>query len=203
MESALRLPLGFLFLILFSLAGPLKMIPTFYGVSARMEPAAARSLAWRSALLAAAGIALAALMGTAQITKVGISREAVGTAAGLVLALVGLLPLIGMDEKPAVHDTPPDAMSVAFPMLLPPYAVGVIILFGLYAKSIVDTAGIIITGAALMAVNALAMMFAGPIMRKVGSTPLKLLGSVLGIVQLAFGIHIMFWGISHGLLGAT
>lgn len=203
MESALRLPLGFLFLILFSLAGPLKMIPTFYGVSARMEPAAARSLAWRSAALAAAGIALAALMGTAQITKVGVSREAVGTAAGLVLALVGLLPLIGMDDKPVVQDTPPDAMTVAFPMLLPPYAVGVIILFGLYAKSIVDTAGIIVTGAALMAVNALAMMFAGPIMRKVGITPLKLLGSVLGIVQLAFGIHIMFWGISRGLLGIS
>jgi small neutral amino acid transporter SnatA (MarC family) len=46
------------------------------------------------------------------------------------------------------------------------------------------------------------MMFAGPIMRKVGITPLKLLGSVLGIAQLAFGIHIMFWGISRGMLGA-
>jgi multiple antibiotic resistance protein len=200
MNSALNLPLGFLFIILFSLAGPLKMIPTFYGISARMGPHEARSLAWRSAAIAAVGIVLAALMGTFQITKVGISREAVGTAAGLVLALVGLLPLIGKEDKAAFHDTPPDAMTVAFPTLLPPYAVGVIILFSLYAKSIVDTAGIILTGAALMAFNALAMMFAGPIMRMVGITPLKLLGSVLGIVQLAFGIHIMFWGISHGLV---
>jgi multiple antibiotic resistance protein len=203
METELRLPLGFLFIILFSLAGPLKMIPTYYGLSARMAPGDARSLAWRSAALGALGIVLAALMGTAQITKVGISREAVGTAAGLVLALVGLLPLIGKEDKPAPQDTPPDAMTVAFPTLLPPYAVGVIILFSLYAKSIVDTAGIIVTGAALMAVNAVAMMFAGPIMRKVGITPLKLLGSVLGIVQLAFGIHIMFWGISRGLQATT
>lgn len=207
MESELRLPLGFLFIILFSVAGPLKMVPTFYGLSARLPPAEARSLAWRSAALAWFGIVVAASLGTFQLGRVGVSREAVGTAAGLVLAIIGLMPLVGWHEKPATMDGPPagppTAMTIAFPMLLPPYAVGIILLFSLYAKSIVDTAGILATGAALMALNAVAMMFAGPIMRKIGVTPLQLLGAVLGIIQLAFGIQILFWGISRGLIVAS
>jgi multiple antibiotic resistance protein len=203
MESELRLPLGFLFIILFSVAGPLKMVPTFYGLSAKLSPAEARSLAWRSAALAWFGIVVAASLGTFQLGRVGVSREAVGTAAGLVLAIIGLMPLVGWHEKPAVMDGPPTAMTVAFPLLLPPYAVGIILLFSLYAKSIVDTAGILATGAGLMALNAVAMMFAGPIMRKIGVTPLQLLGAVLGIIQLAFGIQILFWGISRGLLAAA
>jgi hypothetical protein len=52
MENERRLPLGLLLIFLFSLAVPLKMVPTFYGISARMEPVAARALAWRSAALA-------------------------------------------------------------------------------------------------------------------------------------------------------
>jgi multiple antibiotic resistance protein len=203
MESELRLPLGFLFIILFSVAGPLKMVPTFYGLSAKLPPAEARSLAFRSAALAWFGIVVAASLGTFQLGRVGVSREAVGTAAGLVLAIIGLMPLVGWHEKPATVEGPPTAMTVAFPMLLPPYAVGIILLFSLYAKSIVDTAGILATGAGLMALNAVAMVFAGPIMRKIGVTPLQVLGAVLGIIQLAFGIQILFWGISRGLLAAT
>lgn len=199
--AAVKLPLGLLFIVLFTLCGPIKMIPTFYGVSARLPADERRSLAIRTAGFAFAGIALAALMGTAQISKVGIYKEALGTAAGLLMALVGLQPLLGNDSKAPPGEGPPDAMALAFPTVLPPYAFGIIILFSLYARSFDDTLGIIAVGAGLMALNLVAMLLAGPIMRRIGVTPLKLFGAVFGIVQLAFGIHIIFWGISQGLMG--
>lgn len=201
--DTIKLPLALLFVILFTLCGPIKMLPTFYGISARMPVAERRSLAVKAAGFAFLGIVIAAMMGNGQINKVGISREALGTAAGLLMALVGLRPLLGNDRKVVPVADPPDALALAFPIVLPPYAFGLIILFGLYAKSQADLLGIIAVGAVLMALNLLAMLAAAPIMQRIGITPLKLFGAVFGIVQLAFGIQIMFWGISRGLLGGT
>jgi multiple antibiotic resistance protein len=201
--DTIKLPLSLLFVILFTLCGPIKMLPTFYGISARMPAPERRALAFKASGFAFLGIVVAAMMGTGQITKLGVSREALGTAAGLLMALVGLRPLLGFDRKADPDPAPPDALALAFPIVLPPYAFGLIILFSLYAKSQADTVGIIAIGAVLMALNLLAMLAAAPIMQRIGITPLKVFGAVFGIVQLAFGIQIMFWGVSRGLLGST
>lgn len=196
-----HLPLAQLFMLLFTLCGPIKMIPTFYGVSARMEPPAARSLAFKAIAFATLGIVLAALMGTAQMDKVGISKAALGASAGLLMALVGLQAVLGTQRKAAGDGGPPDALALAFPVVMPPHAFGLIILFSLYASSMADRLGIIAAGAALMVLNLVAMFFAGPIMRKIGMTPLKIFGAVFGIVQLALGVQMIFWGVSVGILG--
>lgn len=199
--ETIKLPLAQLFILLFTLCGPIKMIPTFYGVSARMEPPAARRLAVKAIAFAVLGIALAALMGTVQMDKAGISKPALAAAAGLLMALVGLQPLLGNQKQARPDAGPPDALALAFPVVLPPYAFGMIILFSLYAASTSDTLGIIAVGVVLMAMNLVAMLFAGPIMRRIGMTPLKIFGAVFGIVQLALGVQMMFWGVSVGVLG--
>jgi multiple antibiotic resistance protein len=191
-------PLAVLFGLLFTLVGPIKMIPTFHALTAGMDARDRSRLALKAAAFGALGIALAALMGLAQIESAGISREALGTAAGLVLAIVGLLPLIGMDGKAAAGTTPPDALSLAFPVLLPPHAFGLILLISLYIPSIEGRFGIVLVGFVLMALNAVAMLVAGPIMKRIGMTPLRIFGAVFGIIQLALGIQILFWGLSRG-----
>jgi multiple antibiotic resistance protein len=165
--DTINFPLALLFAILFTLCGPIKMLPTFYGISARMPVAERRMLAIKAAGFAFLGIAVAAMMGTGQINKVGISREALGTAAGLLMALVGLRPLLGDDRKADIAAGPPDALALAFPIVLPPYAFGLIILFSLYAKSPADKIGIIAVGAVLMMLNLLAMLAAAPIMKRI------------------------------------
>jgi multiple antibiotic resistance protein len=192
-------PLAILFGLLFTLVGPIKMIPTFHALTAGMEARSRNLLAVKASAFGALGIALAAAMGLAQIEKVGISREALGTAAGLVLAIVGLLPLIGMERKAAPGATPPDALSLAFPILLPPYAFGLILLISLYIPSTEGRLGIALVGVVLMALNAVAMLLSGPIMKRIGMTPLRIFGAVFGILQLALGVQILFWGISRGL----
>lgn len=58
-----------------------------------------------------------------------------------------------------------------------------------------------VLGAVLMAINAIGMIAAPYVLGRIGMTPLRLLGAVFGIIQLAFGIQIMFWGIVHGIAG--
>jgi multiple antibiotic resistance protein len=201
METAAPLAsaLGILFGLLFTLVGPIKAIPTFHALTATMDQKSRNRLALRGAALGALGIAVSSLMGMALITKYGVSREALATAAGLVLAIVGLMPLIGNDKKAAGGGTAPDALSLAFPILLPPYAFGLILLFGMYLPTGEGRAGIILVGAVIMAMNAAAMMLAGPFMKYVGMTPLRIFGAVFGILQLGLGVQMMFWGIGNGL----
>ncbi len=189
--------LTILFGLLFTLVGPIKAIPVFHALTAGMEPKARGILALKGAALGALGIAVAALMGMALISKYGVSHGALATAAGLVLAIVGLMPLIGMDKKGGSGGTPPDALSLAFPTLLPPYAFGLILLFGMYLPSAGGKAGIILVGAAIMAMNAIAMMLAGPFMKYLGMTPLRIFGAVFGILQLALGVEMIFWGLAN------
>lgn len=197
-----KLPLFQLFMLLFTLCGPIKMIPTFHGVAAQMEAGERRSFAVKAALIAFGGVILAALMGGMQLQKVGVGREALGTAAGLVLAIVGLMPLIGMEKKMSTGGKL-DPLSFAFPMILAPHTFGLIILFSLYAQSTADTVSIIMVGGALMLLNLIGMLGAGWVMRKIGMTPLRVFGAVFGIIQLALGIQILFWGINAGLAGGA
>jgi small neutral amino acid transporter SnatA (MarC family) len=54
-------------------------------------------------------------------------------------------------------------------------------------------------GILLMALNALAMIVGPLIMRRTGSSPLKLLGAVFGIFKLALGVQMLRWGITNGV----
>lgn len=200
MEPTTTDPLFILGGLLFTLVGPVKMMPIFYGMTATVGPRARNLLALKAAALGALGIAIAAAAGTAKIENMGISREALGTATGLVLAIVGLMPLIGVDlELAAKSKTPPTAIGLAFPTLLPPYAFGLIILISLYLPAATGAFRIAVMGCILMAINAVAMIVAPYILSRAGVTPLRLLGAVFGIIQLAFGIQILFWGISRGM----
>jgi multiple antibiotic resistance protein len=199
----LSAPLAVLYGLLFTLVGPIKAIPTFHALTAGMEAKARTQLAFKASALGALGIAVAAFMGLGLVSKYGVSKEALGTAAGLVLAIVGIMPLIGLDLKGNGPKAAPDAMSLAFPILLPPYAFGLILLFGLYIPTTEGRFGIILVGAVIMAMNAVAMMLAGPFMKYVGMTPLRMFGAVFGILQLGLGVQMMFWGISTAFAGAA
>lgn len=193
-----KLPLLQLFMLLFTLAGPIKMIPVFAGVASKIDPAERTKFAIKAAFIAFLGIVLASFMGGGMLARAGVSREALGTAAGLVLAIVGLLPLIGFEQHPAQEDAP-DALGFAFPAILAPHTFALIILYTLYAASSADIMGVIAVGGALMTVNLLAMLGAGWIMRKIGMTPLRVFGAVFGIIQLAIGVEILFWGLTNGV----
>lgn len=196
METANNPSLTTLFGLLFVLAGPIKAMPVFQGFSSGMDDRARVLLALKAAAFGALGIALAAGMAQAMLAKFGVAGPAVAAAAGFVLVVAGVLPLIGKDSKPDIP-SPPDALSLAFPVLMPPHAFGLILLFCFYLPD--RTLGFILLGAALMAMNAVAMLVARPVMKRIGMVPLRLLGAIFGILQVALGMQMLFWSVGESL----
>lgn len=189
-----------LFTLLFTLAGPVKMAPTFAAISSGMTPGDRWKLAATSAAISAVGITLAVLMGKGLMSSWGVSPAALGIASGLVLAAVGLLAMLGHGDAHGARPAgPPTALSIAFPTILPPYAIGIVILFAAYLDQPGQQAGMIGAGVGLMAVNLLAMGFAQQIMRFLGYGVLQVLGAIFSILQLALGFELLLWGIGQGL----
>ncbi|MFN0129570.1 MAG: MarC family protein [Verrucomicrobiales bacterium] len=80
---------------------------------------------------------------------------------------------------------------LAFPTLVPPYAVGVIILFAPHFSQTTFLLQIVGLAVGLMLLEWLAMTFADRILRVRGPTTLKVLGSVFGVLQLSLGIELI------------
>lgn len=187
-----------LFVLLFATAGPLRIIPAYAGVATSLDPARARSLALRSVLIAVAAIVIAVLIGTQITAAWGVSREAVGAGAGLVLLLAALRPLVVADavDRPLPDREPvPPAVSVACPIILPPSAVGIIIL--LSAFFVGDEMIIIGTATVLMAVNAICMIFAESLYRWMRPGTLRFLGAAFAVLQLLLAIDMIYWSFSE------
>jgi multiple antibiotic resistance protein len=199
MESTTNPSLATLFGLLFVLAGPIKAMPVFRALSAGMERRARSTLALKAAAFGALGIALAAGMAEAMLAKYGVAGPGIAAAAGLLLVLVGVLPILGKDAQPEIP-SPPDALSLAFPVLLPPHAFGLILLFCFYLPEKILT--FILLGSALMSMNAVAMMFADAVLKRTGMVPLRLLGAIFGILQVALGMQMLLWSLTTALSSA-
>ena len=142
-------------------------------------------------------LALAIFAGHFIMKSWGASPRAVSAAAGLLLAISSLQAILGTSSAPLQDVSERDlAISpLAFPTLVPPYAVGVLILF---AAHVSETAYLLqIAGLALgmMLLNLLAMTFAAQILRALGPTTLRVLGSVFGVLQLSLGIEMILYAV--------
>lgn len=76
---------------------------------------------------------------------------------------------------------------------MPSYAVGVLVLFAAnfgQAVSLLQMAGLAM---AMMLLNWIAMTFASQILRVLGPTTLRVLGSVFGVLQLSLGIEMILY----------
>ena len=203
MNPQAELPLSILFILLLSLAGPIKLIPVFAALAGGADAPARRKLAVGSGLYAVLGIAVAVLAGHAIMTSWRVSHEALGAAAGLVLMLVALPPMIssgGNVGAPASPPSLPSAIAFAFPTIVPPYAFGVVILFAAYFTSVRDQIAIIALGAAVTLINVLAMLFARQAYKIMGEVTLRILGAVFSILQLSLGMEMLYWSLKVRLL---
>ncbi len=203
MTPQVDLPLSILFVLLFSMAGPIKLIPLFAALTGAADAPSRRKLAISSGLYAILGLAVAVLAGHAMMSSWRVSREALGGGAGLVLLLVSLQPMISMGPMATPSSTQrglPSPVAFAFPTIVPPYAFGVVILFSAYFIDFRAQMAIIGLSAGVMAVNVLAMLFALPLSRLMGEAFLRILGAVFSILQLSLGIEMIYWSVKVKLL---
>ena len=191
-----ELPLKQLWVLLFMMTGPLKVVPTFAALTAKLPPEEGRRIARKAVLIAMIAMLLAIFIGHGIMTSWGASPQSVAAAAGLLLSIASLQAILGSHSPDSAEAGQDLAIApLAFPTLVPPYAVGVLIIF---ASHFTDTAYLLqMAGLAvgMMLLNWLAMNHAAKILRVLGPTVLRVLGSVFGVLQLSLGIQMILTAI--------
>jgi multiple antibiotic resistance protein len=200
------LPLGTLGALLFTLMGPIAAIPLFARVTAGAERPLQRRIALRAYAFAMIGLAIAVFIGAGVLSGWGVSSAALIIAAGLILLLTALRNVLGASASAAGGNGPPDlaaAMSpIAIPGLVTPMSVAILVIFVSYFPALPDKLAIMGVAGAIMTLNLAAMLGAEWFMRKVGHSPLVVLGAVFGVLQAAMGVEMILSGVKRsGLLG--
>jgi multiple antibiotic resistance protein len=187
-----------IFTFFFLMLGPFKIIAPFLKITRNTTPEFARQIAFRAIIYSSIALLIAAFLGQRILSNYGIPIPILAIAAGIILFVVALLNIIKQFETPSIHDdsieTPTLNMALnplAFPSIVTPYGIAALIVFlalcpDLNSKLIV---GGIVLG--IMLLNLIVMLLTPYIFRPM-AVILTLLGAILGIVQVALGLMIIY-----------
>lgn len=195
-----RLSLGMYLTAFFIMLGPLKLIAPFARLTAGMARSDARRLALKGVGLACAGGAIAAVLGQRALANWRIERSTLLLAAGIVLFVVALRAVTS--TAPRATTTPPDtpppypALSpLAVPLILTPYGIATFILVLAVTHELERQLVIFGLFLVVMLLDLLAMWYVEWIVHWGGGV-LALVGSVLGVLQVALALQLMLEALS-------
>ena len=200
------LPVGRLALLLFTLMGPIGLIPAFDRAMAGRDGKDRLRVALQVMAFAILALGLAVFLGTAAMARVGTTPPSLIIAAGAILAVTAMRNILAAGQPPAAPppSSPPEALPgwmpalspITIPGLVSPVVVAVLVIFTASFPTPGERFAILGVALAIMALNFLAMLGAEGFMRRVGMAPLLLLGAVFGVLQVALGIEILSDGLA-------
>ena len=188
-----------IFALLFLMLGPFKIIGPFMQMTASADAKLTRRIAFRAIIYSTAALLLAGLLGQSILAKYRIPVHILALSGGIILFLVAVLNVIRQFNVTEPHDktnqVPPDLSiainPLAFPTIVTPYGIAAVIVFlavspDLQTKLIV---GAVVMG--IMALNLFFMIFS-KVLFKFLAFVLPLLAAILGVLQVALGLQIMY-----------
>ncbi|MBV8474411.1 MAG: MarC family protein [Hyphomicrobiales bacterium] len=192
--------LTFFFLML----GPFKVVAPFLSVTQGLDPADARKIAWLATLFSSLALAAAGLLGEGLLANYGIPLPILALAGGIILFVVALRNMLQQFNPAASRVAPrgeraagkPDLLAtaitpVAFPAIVTPYGVAALVVFLALSPDMAGRLTIAGLVAAIMALNLIVMLSARRVL-SVMAVVLPILGAVLGVVQIALGLKIIY-----------
>src|ERR1700757_2133886 len=200
--------LGEAFTFLFVALGPLNVIGPFATLTQGRGAAFRRGLAFRAFLVAAIALLFAATLGAKTLQAWGISVGALLLAAGVILFLVALQPVLaGYSPRwgrlqspvggfPEQSEPEPAFWPLAFPTIITPYGLALLILlFTLYPFGS-GGLGILAIASFVLALDLFAMLCADLLAKIPFIKPgLAILGCVMGVLLIALGIQAVADGL--------
>lgn len=201
-------PLAKLATLIFMMMGPVGLIPAFAAATADADVALARRIALRAFGFACLALLLAVGIGAGVLVSWGASRPALIVAAGLLLLLASLRNVLGAPAAAAPDsNAAPSALlaralrPIAFPTIVSPHGMGVLITFVAYAPDASARTSILAVALGIVVLDLLAMLGARTVMRVIGPVPLTILGGVFGVLQVALGVEIIASGFDRWSAG--
>lgn len=209
--ATLSLELGKIFTFFFLTLGPKAVLAPFARSTASLSPEQRRAVALTVAGISLLSILIAATIGVRVLTNWGVSTGALLIAAGIILFLIALESIrdqYQMEQttaQPAATEPPPDgaafsirklAFKLAFPYVVSPYGVAVLILVFTSRPEFVPIEPIIGMLAGIMVLNLLVMLGAHRIVQSPYIAPaFAVVGAVLGVLQAALGVQAILVGL--------
>lgn len=194
--------MSFVFTILFMLVGPLKIIPSFAGLTKGADLRFKRAVAIRGALIATGLCAFVCVSGLTILAKYHIQIEAVRVAGGLVLLLSALNTILKKSEPhpPVSSESRPiqvAASPVAVPIIVPHAGVAAILIFLLIgAQNPGMTQMVAVSLAIILGLDFLVMYFIDQILKiPILMLVLSVSGSVLVFVQACLATQTILIGL--------
>ena len=162
------------------------------------EPAIVNKLAIRAIIFSSISLLLAGVLGQMILTRYGIPIPILGISGGIILFLVALLNIIHQfGPSPATNEKAPVptmnmAISpLAFPTIVTPYGIAAVIVFLSFCPDLNSKLTVAAIVLAIMALNLVIMLVTRYIFKPLAII-LALLGAILGVVQVALGLLIIY-----------
>lgn len=196
-------PLVILGSLLFTLIGPIGLMPLFAALTKNADAGSKFKLGGAAVGFALIAFALAVAIGAPAMEKAGTSPASLIIAAGVILLLTALRSIFGSKAGQSgglgeVSGMAAALSPLAIPGIVTPVGVAVVIIFATYFPD--SRLDIFLVVATILAVNLLAMILAGVFMRTIGMSPLLVLGSVFGVLQAAMGVEFLTSGLMRSAL---
>lgn len=195
------IPLPYIFTILFLTLGPFKIIGPFAKITEQADARLTQRIALLGSLFSCIALLVAAFLGGTLLNKFDISLPLLSLSAGIILFLVALLAIIQQFQPLTTNEmkTAPTLkmalIPLAFPNIVTPYGIAILIVFltlapDLHAQLII---GAMVFG--IMGLNLILMILTRRIFHALGIF-LAILGAVIGIIQVAVGLRMIFKSIN-------
>jgi multiple antibiotic resistance protein len=204
-DGTLALGLSKIFTFFFLTLGPKAVIGPFARNTAALETATRRRVALATTGISLLSIVVAATIGVRVLNNWGISTGALLIAAGIILFLIALdsirdryQPLDNISETAAAPQVSllRTAFNLAFPYVVSPYGVAVLILVLTSRPADVPIEPILAMLGGIMLLNLIVMLNAGRIATSLYIAPtFAVLGAVLGVLQAALGVQAVLVGL--------
>ena len=187
-----------IFFLLFLMLGPFKILGPLAKLTKGASPAMIRSITFRAIIFSTLILLLAAVIGDNMLANFGIPLPILALAAGVILFMVALLNVLNtftpVDPAPGPAEPPSTGIAfhpLAFPTIVTPYGIAAVIVFMGLSPEIQGKLVVAYIVLAIMAINLIFMLLNRFIFKPL-SVILPLLGAILGVVQVALGIKIIF-----------
>lgn len=203
--ETLSLGLGKIFTFFFLTLGPKAVIAPFARSTAALDATIRRKVALATTGISLLAVIVAATIGVRVLNSWGISTGALLVAAGIILFLVALESIRSQYELPdQAESAPPVKASVrqlgfklAFPYVVSPYGVAVVVLVLTSRPDTVPMMPILAMLGGIMLLNLVVMLNAQRIATSPYIAPLMaVVGSVLAVLQAALGVHAVLVGLA-------
>jgi multiple antibiotic resistance protein len=203
-DGTLSLGLSKIFTFFFLTLGPKAVIAPFARNTAGLDLGTRRKVAFATTGISLLSILIAATIGVRVLNNWGISTAALLVAAGIILFLIALESIRSQytpdDAKPAhqfehvsIRRT---AYKLAFPYVVSPYGVAVVILVLTSRPAGVPIEPILAMLGGIMLLNLVVMLNAQRIAASAYIAPIfAVLGAVLGVLQAALGVQAVLTGL--------